>query len=184
MAVPGRESAALAAPATAAVTCSGEPLVEGMFGGTVRRVERGGGECCAVAGYRPVVTIEDNAASGGFGDAFARSLRASGQPTAQLTLALSNGFAPVCDRAGVHRQHGLEADGITRKVEAEYARLTERRRTTGAPGPGLGLRRGGIEPKWRRQRPCRPLDRIENRCTRADPVDGEVIALRKVALQR
>jgi hypothetical protein len=44
MAVPGRETAA-AAPATAAVTCSGEPLVEGMFGGTVRRVEWGGGEC-------------------------------------------------------------------------------------------------------------------------------------------
>jgi 1-deoxy-D-xylulose-5-phosphate synthase len=136
----------------------------------------------AVAGYRLVVTIEDNAASGGFGDAFARSLRASGQPTALLTLALSDGFAPVCDRAGVHRQHGLDAEGITRKVESEYARLTERRRTNGAPGPGLGLRRGGIEPKMTAALSAARSDREPLHPSRS--VDGDLIALRKVALQR
>jgi 1-deoxy-D-xylulose-5-phosphate synthase len=85
----------------------------------------------AAARYRLVVTIEDNAASGGFGDAFARSLRASGQPTALLTLALADGFAPARERAGVHRQHGLDADGIAGQVEAELSRITQRRQSDG-----------------------------------------------------
>ena len=49
----------------------------------------------AATEYRLVVTVEDNAAPGGFGDAFARSLRAGGHLTALLTLALRDGFADM-----------------------------------------------------------------------------------------
>jgi 1-deoxy-D-xylulose-5-phosphate synthase len=82
----------------------------------------------AAAHYQLVVTIEDNAASGGFGDAFARSLRAAGRPTALLTLALADGFAPAGERAGVLAQHGLDAAGIARQVQAELGRITDRGR--------------------------------------------------------
>jgi 1-deoxy-D-xylulose-5-phosphate synthase len=85
----------------------------------------------AAARYRLVVTIEDNAASGGFGDALARSLGAAAQPTALLTLALAKGFAPARERAGVHRQHGLDADGIAKQVEARFSLIKQRRRSDG-----------------------------------------------------
>jgi len=106
----------------------------------------------AAARYRLVVTIEDNAASGGFGDAFARSLRASGQPTALLTLALADGFAPARERAGVHRQHGLDADGIAGQVEAELSRITQRRQSDGwkpAGGEIGGAVRRLEQPRYR-----------------------------------
>jgi deoxyxylulose-5-phosphate synthase len=76
----------------------------------------------AAANYRLVVTVEDNAASGGFGDAFARSLRASRCPTTLLTLALRDGFATARERADLHRRHGLDAEGVTKQVLVEFAR--------------------------------------------------------------
>ena len=76
----------------------------------------------AAANYRLVVTVEDNAASGGFGDAFARSLRASRCPTTLLTLALRDGFAAARERTDLHRRHGLDAEGVTKQVLVEVAR--------------------------------------------------------------
>jgi 1-deoxy-D-xylulose-5-phosphate synthase len=85
----------------------------------------------AAARYPLVVTIADNAASGGFGDAFARSLRGSRHRTNLLTLTLADGFAPACERTGVLAQHGLDGAGIARQVKAEFVRITDRRRRRG-----------------------------------------------------
>ena len=76
----------------------------------------------AAACHRLVVTIEDNAAPGGFGDALARSLRASGLPIGLLTLTLADGFVAAGERAGVHKQHRLDAAGIADQVAAAYRR--------------------------------------------------------------
>jgi 1-deoxy-D-xylulose-5-phosphate synthase len=86
----------------------------------------------AAANYRLVVTVEDNAASGGFGDAFARSLRASRYPTTLLTLALRDGFAAARERADLHRRHGLDAEGITKQVLVEFARTKRTRQSRGS----------------------------------------------------
>jgi 1-deoxy-D-xylulose-5-phosphate synthase len=76
----------------------------------------------AAAGYRFVVTIEDNAAAGGFGDAFARCARTLGRMLRLRTLALPDGFAAACERGETHRRHGLDGAGIAGWVEAELTR--------------------------------------------------------------
>jgi 1-deoxy-D-xylulose-5-phosphate synthase len=70
----------------------------------------------AATGYRLVVTIEDNAAAGGFGDAFARGARRLGHAMPLRTLTLPDGFAPARERAETHRRHGLDGRGIARWV--------------------------------------------------------------------
>jgi 1-deoxy-D-xylulose-5-phosphate synthase len=85
----------------------------------------------AASGYRLVVTIEDNAAPGGFGDAFARRLRTLGHAVPLLTIALRDGFVPACSRTETHRQHGLDGAGISARIIAELRRdrgLRRRRR--------------------------------------------------------
>ncbi|HZE15621.1 MAG TPA: hypothetical protein VE197_07870, partial [Mycobacterium sp.] len=67
-----------------------------------------------------------------FGDAFARSLRASRCPTTLLTLALRDGFAAARERADLHRRHGLDAEGITKQVLVEFARTKRTRQSRGS----------------------------------------------------
>jgi 1-deoxy-D-xylulose-5-phosphate synthase len=72
----------------------------------------------AAARYRLVVTIEDNAVAGGFGDSFARVWRAAGQPATLLTLGLTPGFVSARPRSDIHRLHRLDAEGIAAVVRA------------------------------------------------------------------
>ena len=84
----------------------------------------------AAAGYRLVVTIEDNAAAGGFGDAFARCVRTLGHAVPLRTLALPDGFAAARERSETHRRHGLDGPGIAGWVEAELTRTGSIRSST------------------------------------------------------
>ncbi|WP_206038064.1 1-deoxy-D-xylulose-5-phosphate synthase [Rhodococcus sp. HNM0569] len=76
----------------------------------------------AAARFRLVVTVEDNAVPGGFGDALARSLRTLGRTTPLLTLGLADGFVEARERSDVHRLHGLDAAGLCSSIAARYAR--------------------------------------------------------------
>ena len=69
-----------------------------------------------VADFPVVVTIEDNAPSGGFGDALARSLREVGATTRLHTMTLPADFVEAGTRDEVLHAHGLDAGGITRAV--------------------------------------------------------------------
>jgi 1-deoxy-D-xylulose-5-phosphate synthase len=73
----------------------------------------------AAAAYDLVVTVEDGAPSGGFGDALARALRAHHPPSAARlrTLALpERAFVPAGGRGELLSAAGLDADGIERAV--------------------------------------------------------------------
>jgi 1-deoxy-D-xylulose-5-phosphate synthase len=72
----------------------------------------------AAAGYRLVVTVEDNGVSGGFGDAYARALRAAGLPVPVRTLGLPQRFIPHGSRTAILAAHGLDADGIAATLRA------------------------------------------------------------------
>jgi deoxyxylulose-5-phosphate synthase len=78
----------------------------------------------AAARYRLVATIEGNAASGGFGEVFARSPRSCGLTTTMLTLALPDGLAPAAERGAMHRQCGLDAESIAKQVDSALSRIT------------------------------------------------------------
>ncbi|HEY0688112.1 MAG TPA: 1-deoxy-D-xylulose-5-phosphate synthase [Kribbella sp.] len=66
--------------------------------------------------HRLVVTIEDNALPGGFGDALARALRAMKLRPELLTLGLPGDFVPAGERDELLRAHGLDADEISLAV--------------------------------------------------------------------
>jgi 1-deoxy-D-xylulose-5-phosphate synthase len=88
----------------------------------------------AAADYRLVVTIEDGAAPGGFGDAFARCLRTLGPAVPLLTITLPDGFVEPYGRSEAHRRHGLDGNGISSRVTAalkqtDYRPSRRRRRT-------------------------------------------------------
>jgi 1-deoxy-D-xylulose-5-phosphate synthase len=68
--------------------------------------------------HRLVVTIEDNALPGGFGDALARALRATKLRPELLTLGLPGDFVPAGERDELLRAHGLDADEISLAVSA------------------------------------------------------------------
>ncbi|WP_310964615.1 1-deoxy-D-xylulose-5-phosphate synthase [Nocardioides terrisoli] len=71
----------------------------------------------AAARHRVVVTIEDNAPSGGFGDTLARALRDTSFAGRLRTLALPDrSFVPVGSRGDLLADHGLDADGIEAAV--------------------------------------------------------------------
>ncbi|HET8604278.1 MAG TPA: 1-deoxy-D-xylulose-5-phosphate synthase [Marmoricola sp.] len=70
----------------------------------------------AAARHRTVVTIEDNAPSGGFGDALARALRDIDATTRLRTMTLPADFIEVGTRSEVLHAHGLDAAGIVRAV--------------------------------------------------------------------
>lgn len=66
----------------------------------------------AAAEHQVVVTIEDNALPGGFGDALARALRSTGVSTTLVTLGLKPGFVGAGTRSALLAAHGLDADSI------------------------------------------------------------------------
>jgi 1-deoxy-D-xylulose-5-phosphate synthase len=73
------------------------------------------------AAYRLVITVEDAAPSGGFGDQVSRALRAAaGRETPTLrSLALPEGqFLPAGTRAELLSAYGLDASGIAAAVQA------------------------------------------------------------------
>jgi deoxyxylulose-5-phosphate synthase len=70
----------------------------------------------AAAHFPIVVTVEDNAPSGGFGDVLARSLREAGATPRLRTLTLPADFVGAGSREEVLHAHGLDAEGIVRAV--------------------------------------------------------------------
>jgi 1-deoxy-D-xylulose-5-phosphate synthase len=70
----------------------------------------------AAAEFPVVVTVEDNAPSGGFGDALARSLRSLGATPRLCTMTLPADFVEAGTREEVLHAHGLDAEGIVRTV--------------------------------------------------------------------
>jgi len=70
----------------------------------------------AAADRRLVVTVEDNGGHGGYGDAYARALRAAGVRTPIATMALPQEFVAHGSRGPILAAHGLDADGIAARV--------------------------------------------------------------------
>ncbi|HEU0241162.1 MAG TPA: 1-deoxy-D-xylulose-5-phosphate synthase [Micromonosporaceae bacterium] len=66
--------------------------------------------------YGRVVTVEDSGEHGGFGDAFARALRAAGVPTPVQTIALAQQFVPHGSRGSILSAAGLDGPGIAAAV--------------------------------------------------------------------
>ncbi|MGH3605365.1 MAG: 1-deoxy-D-xylulose-5-phosphate synthase N-terminal domain-containing protein, partial [Pseudonocardiaceae bacterium] len=91
----------------------------------------------AADGYRLVVTVEENADAGGFGDAVARSLRSIGSRVELRTLCLGQHFLPHAGRGELLREHGLDVVGIVRAARSV------------APIPA----RNGSAPHWSRPLP-------------------------------
>jgi 1-deoxy-D-xylulose-5-phosphate synthase len=87
-------------------------------------------------GYRQVVTVEDNAGAGGFGDAVARALRRAGCRVPLHTVDLGAGFVPHGPRSDLLAACGLDADGIVDAVRAG----TPGRRRGRAPAKRRGRR--------------------------------------------
>jgi 1-deoxy-D-xylulose-5-phosphate synthase len=71
------------------------------------------------AAYRVVLTVEDGAPSGGFGDQVARALRSlPGDPPIVRSLALpERSFLPAGGRAELLAEAGLDAGGIAAAVK-------------------------------------------------------------------
>jgi 1-deoxy-D-xylulose-5-phosphate synthase len=72
----------------------------------------------AAAGYDLVVTVEDNGGHGGYGDVFARALRAAGVATPLRTVALAQRFLPHGSRGAILTEHGLDGPGIAATVRS------------------------------------------------------------------
>ncbi|HZS21902.1 MAG TPA: 1-deoxy-D-xylulose-5-phosphate synthase [Pseudonocardiaceae bacterium] len=66
----------------------------------------------AAHGYQLVLTLEENAGAGGFGDAFSRAVRASGSCVALRSISLGAEFLPHAARNELLRVHGLDVCGI------------------------------------------------------------------------
>ncbi len=69
---------------------------------------------CAAFTFREVVTIEDHAGPGGYGDALARALRNAGCSTPVRSLDLGADFIPHGSRRDLLSARGLDAAGIRR----------------------------------------------------------------------
>jgi 1-deoxy-D-xylulose-5-phosphate synthase len=85
----------------------------------------------AAAGFRLVVTVEDNGLAGGFGDAVGRALRAAGTGADLLTVGLRQEYVQVGERDRLLAEHGLDAAGIATAV-------LDRIRVRRVPGRGPG----------------------------------------------
>jgi 1-deoxy-D-xylulose-5-phosphate synthase len=70
----------------------------------------------AAAGHEHVVTVEDNGEHGGYGDAFARAVRAAGVTVPMRTLALPQRFLAHGSRGGILSDQGLDGRGIAAAV--------------------------------------------------------------------
>jgi 1-deoxy-D-xylulose-5-phosphate synthase len=63
-----------------------------------------------------VVTVEDSGEHGGYGDAFARALRAAGVNTPLQTIALAQRFVPHGSRGSILSAAGLDGAGIAAAI--------------------------------------------------------------------
>ena len=72
----------------------------------------------AAAGFRLVVTVEDNGLAGGFGDAVGRAMREARTDADLLTLGLQQEYVQVGERDLLLAEHGLDAAGIAAAVLA------------------------------------------------------------------
>jgi 1-deoxy-D-xylulose-5-phosphate synthase len=70
----------------------------------------------AAAGYRRVVTVEDCGGHGGYGDAYARAVRAAGISTPVHQVALPQRFVPHGPRSALLTEHALDGPGIATAV--------------------------------------------------------------------
>ena len=70
----------------------------------------------AASGFRRVVTVEDHAGPGGYGDAFARALRAASCATPVETFDLGADFIAHGSRPDLLRARDLDADGLVRRL--------------------------------------------------------------------
>ena len=70
----------------------------------------------AAAGFRLVVTLEDNGLAGGYGDAVGRALRTAGVGTRLRTLGLPQRFLAHGSRAALLADAGLDVGGVVRSV--------------------------------------------------------------------
>jgi len=74
------------------------------------------------AGFRQVVTVEDNAGPGGFGDAVARALRRERCVVALRTVDLGAEFVRQGSRTDLLQTCGVDVDGIVDAVRRGTAR--------------------------------------------------------------
>jgi len=68
----------------------------------------------AADGYQLVLSVEENAGSGGFGDAVGRALHASGSRVAVRSISLGSQFLPHAGRDDLLCAHDLDVAGIAR----------------------------------------------------------------------
>jgi 1-deoxy-D-xylulose-5-phosphate synthase len=78
----------------------------------------------AAAGYRLVVTVEDNGRAGGFGDAVARLLRDTDVDTPVKTYGLPQEFLTHAKREEILEETGLVPQHLARRITEAVARLT------------------------------------------------------------
>jgi len=78
----------------------------------------------AAAGYRLVVTVEDNGRAGGFGDAVARLLRDADVDTPVKTYGLPQEFLAHGKREEILEEAGLVPQHLARQITEAVARLT------------------------------------------------------------
>ncbi|MEV4619903.1 transketolase C-terminal domain-containing protein, partial [Asanoa sp. NPDC049573] len=76
----------------------------------------------AAAGQRLVVTVEDNGAHGGYGDAVSRALRGAGSHVPVRSLALPQRFLAHGSRSAILKARGLDAENIADAVRRELPR--------------------------------------------------------------
>ncbi|HTF12430.1 MAG TPA: 1-deoxy-D-xylulose-5-phosphate synthase [Asanoa sp.] len=74
------------------------------------------------AGQRLVVTVEDNGAHGGYGDAVSRALRCAGAHVPVRSLALPQRFLAHGSRSAILKARGLDAESIADAVRRELPR--------------------------------------------------------------
>ena len=70
----------------------------------------------AASGYRLVASVEDNGVAGGFGDAYARAVRAAGLSVPVCALGLTQRFLTHGQRRAILSEQGLDAPGIAAAV--------------------------------------------------------------------
>jgi 1-deoxy-D-xylulose-5-phosphate synthase len=85
----------------------------------------------AAAEYRLVVTVEDNGAAGGFGDAFCRVARQAQLTVPTRTLGVAQRFLPHGPRDALLAAQGLDAEGVVAAVRAALG--AEDHRSIAAP---------------------------------------------------
>src|SRR5262249_59439725 len=80
----------------------------------------------AAAGYRLVVTVEDNGRAGGFGDAVCRLLRDAGVSTPVRTFGLPQEFLEHGKREEILADAGLVPQHLAREITEAVAPPTAR----------------------------------------------------------